>query len=248
MTPPPSPRRCQLFRFPSDLALAETLATRWIEVLDAAPAGRSFTVALSGGRIARRLLAAAARLGRDRHTDWSRCHFFWGDERGVPPDHPESNFRAAREEFLDPAGIAAGQIHRIAGELPPPEAARQAREELRRHAPANPAGLPILDLVFLGLGEDGHVASLFPDTPDALANSAEIYVPVIGPKPPPRRLSLTYPVLAAARAVWVAASGPGKEQALQTSLAATGTTPLAHLLRQRPETWIFTDLPTPEAV
>ncbi|MFM7100677.1 MAG: 6-phosphogluconolactonase, partial [Verrucomicrobiota bacterium] len=153
MTPPPPPERVQILRFPSDLALAETLATRWIELLAAAPAGRPFNVALSGGRIARRLLAAAARLGRARHTDWSRCHFFWGDERGVPADHPESNFRAAQEEFLAPAGIAAVQIHRIAGELPPPEAARQAREELRRQVPANPAGLPVLDLVFLGLGE-----------------------------------------------------------------------------------------------
>lgn len=237
----------QVLRLPSDLALCDTVVARWLEALAAAPAGRPFTVALSGGRIARRLFANAARLGRDRRIDWSRCHFFWGDERCVPPEDPESNYRAAREDLLEPAGIPAGQIHRLEGELPPAEAAARGREMLRRWAPANPAGVPTLDLVFLGMGEDGHVASLFPDTPTSLSESPDLYVPVTGPKPPPQRISLTYPVLAAARKVWVVASGKGKEDALRASLATSGSTPLAQLLRRRSETVIFTDIGDPHA-
>lgn len=232
----------ELLRFPTDLALCDAVAARWLDALEETPRGRPFTVALSGGRVARRLFSTAARLGRERGTDWSGCHFFWGDERCVPPGDAESNFRAAHEDLLQPAGIAATHIHRVEGELPPPEAAARARETLRRWTTPNPAGIPVLDLVFLGMGEDGHVASLFPDTPAPLSESPDLYVPVVGPKPPPQRISLTFPVLAAARSVWVVASGKGKQAALHESLGPSGTTPLAHLLRQRTETLIFTDI------
>ena len=107
-------------------------------------------------------------------------------------------------------------------------------------AELNEQGQPELDLVFLGMGEDGHVASLFPKDTEALETPA-VYRAVTGPKPPPRRITLGYPALAAAREVWVLASGLGKQEVLQSSLAPSGDTPLARVLKSRSNTEIFTD-------
>jgi hypothetical protein len=131
---------------------------------------------------------------------------------------------------------------KLRGELPPADAARLASAELRALLPSNAEGVPVLDLVFLGMGEDGHVASLFPGAPDAVVHSREPVLDVIGPKPPPQRLTLGFTVLAAAREVWVLASGAGKEEALRLSLASGLQTPLARLLSLRPQTRIFTDI------
>jgi 6-phosphogluconolactonase len=147
--------------------------------------------------------------------------------------------------LLDPAGIDAARRHRLRGELPPEEAAHLAEVELARVTWTASGVVPVLDLVFLGMGEDGHVASLFPGAPEAVVNSTRWVIPVIGPKPPPQRLSLTFQVLAAAKEVWVLASGVGKEEALQESLRLGGSTPLAHLLSLRSRTRIMTDLPLP---
>ena len=119
-------------------------------------------------------------------------------------------------------------------------AVQQAEAELCRVAELNEQGQPELDLVFLGMGEDGHVASLFPGDTEALETLA-VYRAVTGPKPPPRRITLGYPALAAAREVWVLASGEGKKEALQASLEPTGNTPLARVLQSRSNTEIFTD-------
>jgi 6-phosphogluconolactonase len=172
-------------------------------------------------------------------------HFHWGDERCVPPEHADSNYKLAQTALLDPAGIALEQRHRLRGELPPDEAARLAEAELARVTGTASGRVPVLDLVFLGMGEDGHVASLFPGAPESVVTSPRWVIPVIGPKPPPQRLSLTFQVLAAAKEVWVLASGVGKEEALRESLRLGGSTPLAHLLSLRSHTRIMTDLPLP---
>jgi 6-phosphogluconolactonase len=161
----------------------------------------------------------------------------------VPPEHADSNYKLAQSALLDPAGIDAARRHRLRGELPPEEAAHLAEVELARVTWTASGVVPVLDLVFLGMGEDGHVASLFPGAPEAVVNSTRWVIPVIGPKPPPQRLSLTFQVLAAAKEVWVLASGVGKEEALQESLRIGGSTPLAHLLSLRSRTRIMTDLP-----
>ena len=238
--------RSELIPFPDTETLVQQVAGRWLDAVDAAAAsGKPFHVALSGGRVAGRFMAAAHGLGTARGTRWDNVHFHWGDERCVPPDHADSNYKLAQSALLDPAGIDAARRHRLRGELPPEEAAHLAEVELARVTGTVSGSVPVLDLVFLGMGEDGHVASLFPGAPEAVVNSNRWVIPVIGPKPPPQRLSLTFQVLAAAKEVWVLASGAGKEEALRESLRIGGSTPLAHLLSLRSRTRIMTDLPLP---
>ena len=238
--------RTEVTAFPDTETLVREVAGRWLDAVEAAAAGgQPFHVALPGGRVAGRFMAAAQAMAAARGTSWDRVQFHWGDERCVPPEHPESNYRLAQTALLDPAGIPAGRRHRLRGELPPDEAAHLAEAELARVTGTPASGVPVLDLVFLGMGEDGHVASLFPGAPESVTNSDRWVLPVVGPKPPPQRLSLAFRVLAAAKEVWVLASGAGKEEALAQSLRPGGTTPLAHLISLRERTSLLTDLPLP---
>jgi 6-phosphogluconolactonase len=230
-----------LVPFGSAAELATAAADESVRAIQAglAQAGR-YAVALSGGRIARLFLAELAALP-DRELFWS-VHWFWGDERCVPPTDPESNFRLAEECLLRPLGISPGQIHRIKGELAPEAAAREAAREIGAVVPAGAEQQPVLDLVILGMGEDGHVASLFPGEAEAEAGSSATYRAVVAAKPPPHRVTLGYPALSAARQVLVLASGSGKAAALAESLAPEGKTPLARVLRSRSYTRVLTDV------
>jgi 6-phosphogluconolactonase len=229
-----------LKHFSTDDALAVAAAQAWIEIVLAdRAAGRRHLVALSGGRIARKFFTAAVKFAAVTGADFGHAHFFWADERCVPPDDAESNFRLARECLLEPAAVPTANIHRIPGEREPAAAARQAEADLRATT-GQPDGIPQLDLVLLGLGEDGHVASLFPGHADTEADLTSVFLPVWNsPKPPPRRVTLGHAPLAAARAVWVLAAGAGKAEALRQSLAQNGRTPLARVLQQRARTEIF---------
>ncbi len=233
--------RFETLRFDSSSALAHTVASRWLDLIAANP-GAPFCVALSGGRIARVLFAATAMQALNRRMKFDNVHFFWGDERCVPPTDAESNFRVAAQLLFTPLKVRAEQVHRIRGESEPEAAATVAADELCRVAPRNTAGQPVFDLAFLGMGEDGHIASLFPGEIDGMMDSSEIYRAVVASKPPPRRITLGYAALAAAREVWVLASGADKEAALHESLASDGRTPLARLLRMRGRTVVFTDI------
>jgi 6-phosphogluconolactonase len=231
-----------LLTFNAGETLANTMAARWLDELQAARNGpEPYCVALSGGRIARQLFLAVSRQATERGLGLGWVHFFWGDERCVAPTDPESNFGLARDCLLAPLGIPPVQIHRIRGEALPDMAAAEAEAELRGIAPAGPGGQPVLNLVFLGMGEEGHVASLFPGEPGEIVASPAVYRPVTVPKPPPRRVTLGYQAIGAARQVWVLAAGPGKESALRLSLAPAGNTPLARVLKQRSHTCIVTD-------
>lgn len=221
----------ELLSFPSPEALAGTAADQW-----SARLVTSTTVALSGGRIAAGLFGSMVQLAKNTSAIHNQ-HFFWADERCVPPDDSESNYRAARELLFEPLAIRSSQIHRIRGEDDPASAAKSASDELVLIAAKNPQGLPMLDLVFLGMGEDGHVASLFPGAPP----QPGIYYPVTGPKPPPRRITLSYDVIVAARDVWVLVSGQGKQAALARSLTPDGDIPLAQVIQGRQNTRIFCD-------
>jgi len=234
--------------FPNADALAETVAERWLNEIAAHPAaGRPLTVALSGGRITTRLFASMVAQSQERRLALDHVHFFWADERCVPATDGESNYRQANELLFMPLLIAAGQIHRIPGELDPELAAGEAAADLRRVAPANAADMPVLDLVLLGMGEDGHVASLFPGAGREVVEYAAPYLVIRqSPKPPPTRISLSYAAIGAARKIWVLASGAGKEKALEASLAPGGLTPLGRVLALSGDSQVFTELKRPQ--
>jgi 6-phosphogluconolactonase len=160
----------------------------------------------------------------------------------VPPDDAGSNYRLARELLLNPLDIAKDRIHRVRGEVEPDAAAREAGAALSRIVPRGSNGQPVLDLILLGMGEDGHVASLFPGEPETIMLSQAVYRAVTAPKPPSHRVTLGYGVIAVAREVWVLISGGGKELALQESLRPESWTPLATVLRRRSGTRILSDL------
>lgn len=229
----------ELTRFETAADLAEAAARQWVQMIEAHDCQRQL-VALPGGRIAPRLFADMVELVREKRLSLSAVHFFWGDERCVLPDNPESNFKIANDFLFRPLGIAPGQIHRIPGEVTPSTAAAKAEAELVGLAPADESGQPVIDLVLLGMGEDGHVASLFPGEPEEVASSKAVFRPVTAAKPPPARITLGYGPLAAARAVWVLASGSGKTEALRRSLQGDPT-PLGRLVKMRRSTRILTD-------
>ena len=219
-------------------ALAEQTAARWLKLLASSDVSRPFTVALSGGRFPKKFYRAVAE--QSAGVSFENVHFFWGDERVVPPTDEESNFKLAAVPLLLSLKISDENVHRILTERGESFAVQQAEAELCRIANLNAKGQPIFDLVFLGMGEDGHVASLFPGDAEALESNA-VYRAVTGPKPPPRRITLGYPALAAAREVWLLLSGECKAGMLRDSMAPEGTTPLARVLQSRTHTEIFTD-------
>jgi 6-phosphogluconolactonase len=133
-------------------------------------ASERFTVALSGGSTPKHLYSLLASPDYKNQIPWSNVELFWGDERCVPPDHLESNFRMAQEALLSNIEIPAQNIHRMRGERQPQAAAAEYEKELQKFFGFNPGGLPRFDLILLGIGEDGHTASLFPGS-DALAPS-----------------------------------------------------------------------------
>ena len=224
--------------FPDNIALAEHAAQQWMQRLVMRDDSNPFTVALSGGRTPKLLYKAVSKQMAE--VPFNNVHFFWGDERMVSPTDEESNFKLAAEGLFQILKIPDSQVHRIITERGEAIALQQAEAEICRIANLNSHGQPILDLVFLGMGEDGHVASLFPGDTEALESNA-VYRAVTGPKPPARRITLGFPALAAAQEVWVLISGQGKAEALRASLLATGSTPLAKVLQSRTHTEIFTD-------
>ncbi len=224
--------------FDDSESLADAAAHRWHEALVQHDRQNPFTVALSGGRTPKALYKAFAIRAEGVQLD--NVHFFWGDERVVLPADEQSNYKLAAEPLFQVLKIPESQIHRVQTEQGETYAVQQAESEICRVAEMDASGQPVLDLVFLGMGEDGHVASLFPGDQEAIESQA-VYRAVTGPKPPPRRITLGYRTLAAAREVWVLASGEGKKEALKNSLADGGDTPLARVLQSRKNTEIFTD-------
>ncbi|MGA2248241.1 MAG: 6-phosphogluconolactonase [Verrucomicrobiota bacterium] len=236
-------KNLELLSFANAGALARAAAAAWLDEIEAARhAGKTHCVALSGGRITQKFFDAAVARAKEQKAAFDCVHFFWADERCVPPTDPESNFKIAADLLFAPLQIKPDRIHRIRGEDIPQAAAKSAEEELCRVAEKNHEQQPVLDLVFLGMGEDGHVASLFPNAP---AEIVDISVPFLvvknSPKPPPTRISLSYKSIFAAKNIWVMISGAGKSAALRASLSATGKTPLAQVIAAHPVK-IFSDI------
>jgi 6-phosphogluconolactonase len=232
----------ELISFANADELAARAGSAWLDEIAAANrAGKSHCVALSGGRIALKFFAETVKQAKARAVFFAHVHFFWADERCVPPTDPESNFKLASELLFTPLKIPESQIHRICGEELPEVAAKSASEEIRRVALKNSADQPVLDLIFLGMGEDGHVASLFPGKTEGTFPADIFCVVKNSPKPPPNRISLSYAAIAAAKNVWVLVASAGKEAALRESFLSNGKTPLARVIQSRPQTKIFSD-------
>jgi 6-phosphogluconolactonase len=182
--------------FSDPAALADGIAA-WLLGQAKAKAG-SFAVCLSGGSTPKRLYQRLASAGYRENFPWPRTHWFWGDERFVSPDDPLSNFRMVREAMLAHAPIPPENIHPIPTTGLTPEAAAAAYEKTLQSfygARRLESGRPLFDVTFLGLGSDGHTASLFPGTP-ALQERERWAVAIVGAKAE-ARISLTYPVLEA---------------------------------------------------
>lgn len=178
---------------------------------------RLFRVVLAGGTTPQALYALLASAEYRNRVAWDQVSFFFGDERAVPPDHPDSNYRTAQEALFRPLNIPEKYIYRMEAEQSDLEAAAADYERALRSA-FDGERVPRFDLIFLGMGPDGHTASLFPGHP-ALAERKRWVTPVLdAPKPPPRRLTLTVPVLNAARLVLFMATGDDKSQALREVL------------------------------
>jgi len=239
-------RRFEFKAFATEEELAEVAGRRLAARLAGArEASRFFTIALSGGRIARRLYTVAAEDLRKRGGVGGQSHFFWADERCVPPEDRESNYLMAHELLLKPLEIATAQVHRIPGELDPAEAALRASTEFAGVMARHGVMPPRLELALLGMGEDGHIASLFPEEPAESTSDPAVFRAVVGPKPPPNRVTMGYSTLAAAREVWVIVSGSGKEIALRESISPGGNTPLARLLRMQSNAQVFSSVAVP---
>jgi len=227
----------ELIQFARADELASRVAGLWLDEIESANrAGKNHCVALSGGRITQKFFTSTVEQAKARNISFARVHFFWADERCVLPTDSESNFKMANDLLFAPLKISEKQIHRILGEESPEAAAKIAETELLKISPA-------LDLIFLGMGEDGHVASLFPNASAKIMDTTASFAVVENaPKPPPKRISLSFAAIAAAKQVWVLVSGNGKESALIESLKAEGKTPLARVIQLRSHTKIYADI------
>ncbi len=219
-------------------ALARHVAD-WLTGLANAATGR-FCIALSGGSTPKRLFEILAEPANAARFPWSRTHLFWGDERFVPYDHPDSNYRMARLALLDHVPVPPDNVHPMPVSGDPAAAARDYQAVLQAYYGAESLDMtrPLFDLVLLGLGENGHTASLFPGTA-SLAESLAWVAPVTENVPQPR-LTLTYPAIACSKFVAFLVAGAGKARVLRLVLDGDRSQPAARITSAGEMMW-FTD-------
>ena len=209
---------------------------------DAIARSGRFAVALSGGSTPKALYSLLASPECRNLVDWSRVHLFWGDERCVPPGHPDSNFRMVREALLARIQFPNENIHRMPGEREPAEAVAAYEAEIKDFFGVKPGGWPRFDLIFLGLGEDGHTASLFPGT-DAANETAHLVTVAYVQRLESYRLTLTLPVINAAALVTFLVSGESKAAIVREILLADGASCSYPAAKVRPSegrlTWMI---------
>ena len=207
---------------PDKAALAGAVAARFItKMLDILDAQAVAHVVLTGGGMAAAVHEAVAASPARTTLDWSRVHFWWGDERWVPAGDAERNDEQARVALLDALDLPAGNIHRFPaadGDLDLDEAAEAYAAELTQHG-VDGLPHPIFDITFLGVGPDGHIASLFPHRSGIQVTDRTVIPVRNSPKPPPERLSLTRPVINSSQRVWLVLAGADKASALGLALA-----------------------------
>jgi 6-phosphogluconolactonase len=203
-------------------SLANAVARRLLDrLIRRSAAGKTTHIALTGGHIGTDVLRAAGADPRRTEVDWSTVHFWWGDERFVPRADPERNERSAREALIDTIDVPAENVHAMSSSedgLDLDEAAAAYADELSRFA-AEGQAWPTFFICFLGVGPDGHIASLFPDRAEIQITDRAVVPVRDAPKPPADRITLTRPVINSARCVWLVLSGVDKAAALGLALA-----------------------------
>ena len=213
----------EVFVYASGDLLANAAAARTLTRLaDAIAAEGHAHLVLTGGGIGTKVLAAIAAASARDAVDWRRVDFWWGDERFAATGDPERNETGARAALLDTLDVDPARVHAVPGPDGPdgddPEAAAARYAAELSSAAGTGAPVPVFDILMLGIGPEGHVASIFPESPAAHATGSVVAVRN-SPKPPPTRISLTFSAIQAAREVWVLASGAEKAEAVAEALS-----------------------------
>ena len=237
----------------SQIGMSETAAQAVVSLIQETVARAGlFSLVLSGGSTPGPLYHCLA-ANYAAHVPWARIHLFWGDERGVPPDHPDSNYRMAFETLIAHVPIPPDHVHRIQGEAATTLAAAAYEEELRRFALRTGQGSRLaFDLILLGMGEDGHTASLFPGAA-ALAETQRWVVATEAPADAAirSRVTLTLPLINQARQVFFLVSGAAKRPLLQMMAEqpaeAARRLPVARVRPSIPPTWFLDEAAAPSA-
>jgi 6-phosphogluconolactonase len=199
--------------YPSIKELAEDFAKEIIlKIDDASSIEIPFNIMLSGGNTPKMLFEQLAKLS-SAVKSWKHVHFYWGDERCVPPDDPESNFGMAKQELLNKIQISEANIHRIFGENDPESEARRYATEI--------SNIPFFDLIMLGMGDDGHTVSIFPNNPD-LMHSSKLCEVAAHPKTGQKRITITGKVINAAKFVAFLITGKNKAGIIAEIFTKTG--------------------------
>jgi 6-phosphogluconolactonase len=225
----------ELLIHPDAEDLAFSVASRFITaIVDAQSTGEVAHVVLTGGRVAAAVYRAVAESPARVEVAWQRVEFWWGDERFLPAGDPERNETQARDAFLSALDVDPARVHPMPADTGQgAEAAAAAyAEELRA------AGSPTFDVLMLGVGPDGHVASLFPGYPQLGVTDTAAVAVHDSPKPPPTRVSLTLPLLHRAREVWFVVSGEDKAEAVAKALSE-GDVPAARPKGQNRTLWLL---------
>jgi 6-phosphogluconolactonase len=212
-----SPLRIQYFVEPDPAALAWRAAQHFVELAEEAVAARGrVRIAISGGSTPKTTFSLLANPAHPflKRMPWQQIDLFWVDERCVPPDDAESNYRMTRESLLDHVGMQPEQIHRIKGELEPEVAAAQYEYDLRRSFRLEGAEAPRFDMVALGMGDDGHTGSIFPHT-EAVNEMGRLVTANHVPQKDTWRITLTWPVINHAREVFFLIAGADKATPLK---------------------------------
>lgn len=229
----PSAREIRIMQDGDELAREAAELFLWLGEQAIAANGR-FRVALAGGSTPATLHATLAGSTCAHRLDWKKVRFFFGDERCVPPSHPESNFAMANATLFQPLKIAPEQVHRMKGEEQPEAAARQYEQVLRREWPGGEPTVPRFDLILLGLGDDGHTASLFPGT-KSLDEQTRLVTTGTAPQGIQARITLTFPVLNHAGVVLFLVTGQKKASVVPMVLEnSPAGRPLLPAARVRP--------------
>lgn len=212
---------------PDKQALAGSVAARFLtKTVDILEDHDVANIVLTGGTMGSAVLAAINSSPARDSVDWSRVHFWWGDERWVAHDAADRNEVQARDALLDHIAVPAANIHAFAasdGPLGLEDAAAAYAQELAAHGESGSAQ-PRFDIMFLGVGPDGHIASLFPDRSGIRETQASVVAVHNSPKPPPERLSLTRPVINSSERIWLVLAGADKASALGLALAGAAYT------------------------